>query len=83
MTEIGAFEAKNQFSQLLDRARRGEEFTITHRGVAIARLGPVSSGLDATDTRRAFARLRRHAGEHLGPPISTEEILDWTAVGRR
>jgi prevent-host-death family protein len=42
MTEIGAFEAKTHFSRLLDRARLGEEFIITHRGMAVARLMPIA-----------------------------------------
>jgi prevent-host-death family protein len=32
MAEIGAFEAKNTLSALLDRVERGEEILITRRG---------------------------------------------------
>jgi len=35
---IGAFEAKAQFSALLDRAAKGEEIVITKHGRAVARL---------------------------------------------
>ena len=83
MIEIGAFEAKTQFSKLLDRARRGEEFVITHRGAAVARLTPLDDGRDEAAARAVFQRLRRRAGEHEGPPISTAEVLDWKAAGRR
>lgn len=83
MTEIGAFEAKKQFSRLLDRARHGEAFTITHRGVAVAKLIPVEGEADVTRAREALARLRSGAKEHLGAPISRAEILDWIAEGRR
>jgi prevent-host-death family protein len=83
MTEIGAFEPKTQFSRLLDRAKNGEAFTITHRGVPIARLGPVSQGPDVAKVREALARLRRHARDHGGAPISTDDILEWKAAGQR
>ena len=83
MTVVGAFEAKNQFSKLLDRARGGEEFTITHRGVAVARLVPATERSNAASTRAVFARLRQRARDHEGPPISTDDVLEWKADGRR
>jgi len=83
MTEIGAFEAKTHFSQLLDRARRGETFVITHRGEAVARLAPLDDGRNETAARAAFERLRRGAGDRDGPAISTADILEWKAAGRR
>lgn len=38
MREVGAFEAKNKFGQLLDWVERGEEITITRHGKEVARL---------------------------------------------
>ena len=49
MTEIGAFEAKTNLSELLDRVERGEEVVITRRGRPVARLVP------AADTRQRNA----------------------------
>jgi prevent-host-death family protein len=46
MHEIGAFEAKNKLSTLLDRVERGEEVLITRRGKAVARLVPAEPGFD-------------------------------------
>ena len=40
MIEIGAIEAKDKFSRLLDRVQLGEEIVITRRGRPIAKLGP-------------------------------------------
>ncbi|NNE63114.1 MAG: type II toxin-antitoxin system prevent-host-death family antitoxin [Gammaproteobacteria bacterium] len=40
MNKIGAFEAKTHLSALLDKVNHGEEFIITRRGKAIARLIP-------------------------------------------
>ena len=41
MTDIGAYEAKTHFSQLLERVEKGERITITKHGKAVAVLGPV------------------------------------------
>ena len=42
MTEIGSFEAKTHFSDLLRRVtREGEKFIVTMRGKPVAMLGPV------------------------------------------
>jgi prevent-host-death family protein len=83
MTEIGAFGAKPRFSRLLDRARRGETFTITHRGVPVARLAPIRDGPDIARAQDALARLREGAKRHLGAPISRDEIRSWIDEGRR
>jgi prevent-host-death family protein len=83
MTEIGAFDAKTHFSRLLDRAKNGEEFTITHRGVPVAKLVPAGQSADVADARAALARLRQRANEGLNPPISVDEILEWRDAGRR
>ena len=40
METIGAFEAKTHFSALLERVARGEDITITRRGVPTAMLVP-------------------------------------------
>lgn len=39
-SEIGAFDAKTHLSEYLERASRGESFTITRRGVPLADLRP-------------------------------------------
>ena len=38
MREVGAFEAKNKFGQLLDWVEQGEEVAITRHGKEVARL---------------------------------------------
>jgi prevent-host-death family protein len=53
MADIGAFEAKNKLSELLDRVERGERITITRRGKAVARLVPADSDFDRDKARRA------------------------------
>jgi len=41
--EVSITEAKTQLSRLLRQVLAGEEFTITNRGVPVARLVPVST----------------------------------------
>lgn len=41
--EIGAYEAKTHFSELIERAARGERVTITKRGRPVATLGPATA----------------------------------------
>ena len=39
---IGAFEAKNKFSELLERVSQGEEIVITRHNQEVARLVPAN-----------------------------------------
>jgi prevent-host-death family protein len=50
MREIGAFEAKNKFDQLLDWVERGEEITITRHGRTVACLVPAKPGFNRADS---------------------------------
>jgi prevent-host-death family protein len=61
MDEIGAFEAKNKLSALLDKVERGEEIVITRRGHAIAKLVPVQLHPNPERSRAAMERLRQRA----------------------
>lgn len=66
MSTIGAYEAKTHLPALLERVERGERFTITRHGRAIARLVPLDDGRKEDATRlveelrtiRSGARLR-------------------------
>ncbi len=61
MTEIGAFEAKNKLSELLDRAEKGEEVVITRRGKPVARLVPIPDAYSVEGARGAMQRIRERA----------------------
>ena len=61
MDEIGLFEAKNKFSELVDRAERGEEIVITRRGKAVAKLAPAGELSSQQRSRHAAQRLRKRA----------------------
>lgn len=61
MREVGAFEAKNKFGQLLDWVEQGEEVTITRHGKEVARLVPVRGGFNREEARAAIQRIRERA----------------------
>ena len=68
MLEIGAFEAKNKLSALLEKVERGEEVVITRRGRPVAKLVPISSTHDRDKARAAVQRIRELAKKmNLGP----------------
>ena len=52
MREIGAFEAKNKFGQLLDWVANGEEVTITRHGKEVACLVLAKQGFNRDEARR-------------------------------
>ncbi len=54
--EIGAFEAKTHFSQLLRKAEAGTVVTILHRGRRVAELGPAGDP-GCTAARDALDRI--------------------------
>jgi prevent-host-death family protein len=57
MSTIGAYEAKTHLPALLERVARGEQFTITRHGRAIARLVPL--GDPPQDASRLVEELRQ------------------------
>ncbi len=57
MREVGAFEAKNKLSALLDWVATGEEVVITRRGKAVAKLVPAHAGFERARAQRAAAGL--------------------------
>ncbi len=61
MREIGAFEAKNKFGQLLDWVASGDEVTITRHGKEVARLVPAKQGFNRDEARAAVRRIRERA----------------------
>jgi prevent-host-death family protein len=74
MQEIGAFEAKNTLGTLLDRVGRGEVIVITRHGKPVARLAPISGGIDQEQARAAAERIRARAKSlNLG-------AFDWAAL---
>jgi len=46
--QIGAFEAKTHFSQIIEKAERGEDFIITRRGKPVAKIIPFEQKTEMT-----------------------------------
>jgi prevent-host-death family protein len=85
MLTVGAFEAKNTFGSLLDRAEAGEEILITRHGRPVARLVP-NSTLSAEQIERgraAAARIRARAAERKTGPFDWQEWKAYRDEGRK
>lgn len=82
MREVGAFEAKNKLSELLDLVERGEEVMITRHGKAVARLVSPEARPNPEEARAAMARLRARA-KALGLNLTLDEIKAYRDEGRR
>lgn len=82
MREVGAFEAKNKLSELLDCAERGEEIVITRHGKEVARLVPPNRKYSPEEARAAIDRIRERA-EKRRLKVTLEEIKAWRDEGRR
>jgi prevent-host-death family protein len=83
MDEIGAFEAKNTLSALLDRVEKGEEIIITRRGTPVAKLVPARPGFDREKARAAAEGLRELSDSIDAPKFGWEEIKKMRDEGRR
>jgi prevent-host-death family protein len=82
MKSIGTFEAKTHLSQLIEQVEQGEEFVITRRGKAVARLVSATEAPAGGRTGSAAAdieKLRRR----LKVGATQKEIRDWRSEGRR
>jgi prevent-host-death family protein len=82
MREVGAFEAKNKLSELLDLAEGGEEVIITRHGREVARLVPPKGRPNSDEARAAIRRIRERA-EKAKLGITLAEALAWRDEGRR
>ncbi|HKO06343.1 MAG TPA: type II toxin-antitoxin system prevent-host-death family antitoxin [Alphaproteobacteria bacterium] len=76
MKEVGALEAKNTLSALLDRVERGEEVVITRHGREVARLVPPKGVVNREEARAAARRIREMSrGVTLGG-LKIKDLID-------
>ena len=66
---IGAFEAKTHFSQILEKAERGEDFIITRRGKPVAKIIPFEQKKEMT-FKEAVEELKEFRKLYRGEPGS-------------
>jgi prevent-host-death family protein len=79
MREIGAFEAKNKFGQLLDWVEAGEAVAITRRGKVVAHLAPPGGTFNIEAANAAAERIR---ARRRGVTLGGAKIADLIAEGR-
>jgi prevent-host-death family protein len=72
---VGAFEAKNKFSELLKRVGRGAEFTITKHDRPVARLVPAVSPVKGR-RKKAAAELRALRDRYSLKGVSVRALID-------
>jgi prevent-host-death family protein len=63
MREVGAFEAKNRFGQLLDWVEDGGDVIITRHGKEVARMIPARHSVSREEAQAAIQRMRARAVE--------------------
>lgn len=75
MATVGSFEAKTNFSALLERVARGEQIVITRRGKPVARMMPIAkpTGAKVSEAMSKLRELRK--GTTLGG-LSWKELRD-------
>ncbi|MPZ98028.1 MAG: type II toxin-antitoxin system prevent-host-death family antitoxin [Dehalococcoidia bacterium] len=79
MKTIGAYEAKTNFSKLLEAVGRGEEITITKHGVPVARLVPAER---RRSTEEFEALLREMDDFREAHPLDGLRVKDLIEEGR-
>lgn len=80
-TAIGASEAKAKFSELLDRVKNGESFSITLHGHEAAKLVP-ARGRSQEDIREVIARMKARRSVLNPPGKSKLRVKDLIEEGR-
>jgi len=80
--EVGAFDAKTHFSELLRKIEKGIRVTVTKNGRPVATLTKATDDTTrACDAcRRIEARAKRIASR--GKPVTLKEIGKWKTDGR-
>ena len=76
---VGAFEAKNKFSELLDRVGRGAEITITKHDRPVAKLVPATASV-AAERKQTVVQLRALSRQYSLKGLSVRALIE---EGRR
>lgn len=84
MDEVGIYEGKTHFAELVSRAERGERITITKRGRPVAELVPAQQRR-REDSIAAWDRLMalREELRTKGVRVTHKEIKAWINEGRK
>ena len=80
MKTVGSYEAKTRLPELLRDVERGETFTVTRRGVPIARITGVERD-NRKEISDAIREIRRQRAQRKS--VSVNEIIAARDEGRR
>lgn len=75
MPEIGAYEAKARFSELLRRVKQGERFVITKHGVPVAVLEPFSPARKQ-DVKEVIKRIKEFRKKHSLGGLKIKDLIE-------
>lgn len=79
--KIGVFETKTNLNKIISRVIEGEEFTITKRGVEVARIIPLKNNKNnLTVLFEEITNLKKRLPSNF---ITIEEIKTFKEEGRR
>ena len=67
--QIGAFEAKTHFSQIIEQAEQGKDFIITRRGKPVAKIIPFKQEPEMT-RKEALEEFKKFRKLYRGEPGS-------------
>jgi len=80
MNTFSSYAAKTHLSELLSRASKGEQITITKHGVPVAMLVSPRKGMHRTDMRAVIQGIREFRRTHTRGETSLKELIE---EGRR
>jgi prevent-host-death family protein len=75
MSSVGVFQAKNKFSELLDRVEHGEEITITRNGKPVAKL-VATAGRDIAKARAAADWIRANRSKNSLGGLKIKDLIN-------
>ena len=77
---VGTLEARNNLSQLVERAERGEIITITRHGVPVAKIVPADNVERGGNQQAVDDWIKLRSGNRLGKGLDARNLID---EGRR
>lgn len=87
--DVGVFEGRNRFSELVEAAERGEETIVRRRGKPVAKLVPIRPEVssDIAERRRQAMERARVLGAEItvrnDRQFTHEELMEAKTEGRR
>lgn len=74
MRKVGLFEGKQKFSELVERASRGERIGITKRGKLMAQINPISEEIDLKKVFATMDEIRKRSKKPKS--VSVKQLIE-------